>query len=252
MQLPIKAICDLRTRKDVTNVLSIQYCHSRKKRTVLPTSIYIPGCYWDQKQRAISKKLPPSFGDALGLNQRLLEKIRRVENLVIIAKKMNHGDPILFLKQYFYIELSTEVIEKDSKTNQYTLNKLESSHNMDLYFQIDGYINSKLNKVCKDMPRIYRNMKYHLQQFEKFRGTPITFDCHDFDFYEKFVDFLTNGYIQNRKKKSIRGLKTNTVGKTIKQFRTFLRNRMRKRIIPPIDMDGWTILEEEVDVVYLS
>ena len=27
---------------------------------------------------------------------------------------------------------------------------------------------------------------------------------------------------------------------------------MRKRIIPPIDMDGWTILEEEVDAIYLN
>jgi integrase len=102
------------------------------------------------------------------------------------------------------------------------------------------------------MPRIYRNMKYHLQQFEQFRGVPITFDCLDFNFYEKFVDFLTNHYVQKRKKECITGLKTNTVGKTIKQFRTLLRNHIRKRIIPPIDMDGWTILEEEIDVVYLT
>jgi hypothetical protein len=128
---------------------------------------------------------------------------------------------------------------------------LKASNNLDFYFQIDDYINSKINKVCKDMSRIYRNMKYHLQQFEKFRGAAITFDCLDFDFYEKFVDFLTNDYVQSRRKKCIMGLKTNTVGKTIKQFRTFLRNRIRKRIIPPIDMDGWTILEEEIDVVYL-
>src|SRR6185369_7782200 len=38
----------------------------------------------------------------------------------------------------------------------------------------------------------------------------------------------------------------------IKQFRTFLRNRIRKRIIPPIDMDGWTILEVVTDAIYLS
>jgi integrase len=47
-------------------------------------------------------------------------------------------------------------------------------------------------------------------------------------------------------------LKINTIGKTIKQFRTFLRNRIRKKIIAPIDMDGWTIIQEEVDAVYLT
>lgn len=102
------------------------------------------------------------------------------------------------------------------------------------------------------MPRIYRNMKDHLKAFESFRNQPITFDNLDLNFYEEFVDFLTHEYIQRRRKTLIRGLKINTIGKTIKQFRTFLRNRMRKKIIPTIDLDGWTILEEDVDAVYLS
>jgi len=63
--------------------------------------------------------------------------------------------------------------------------------------------------------------------------------------------------ISNRKKRNGRrnfvvGLKVDTVGKTIKQLRTFLRDRLRKQIIAPIDLDGWKILEEEVDAVYLS
>jgi len=48
------------------------------------------------------------------------------------------------------------------------------------------------------------------------------------------------------------GLKINTIGKTIKQFRTFLRNRIRKRIIPQVDLEGWDILEEEVDAIYCN
>ena len=95
-------------------------------------------------------------------------------------------------------------------------------------------------------------MKDHLKAFESFRNQPITFDNLDLNFYEEFVDFLTHEYIQRRRKTLIRGLKINTIGKTIKQFRTFLRNRMRKKIIPTIDLDGWTILEEDVDAVYLS
>jgi len=252
MQLPVKAICDRRTRKDGTNVIAIQYCHSPEKRTVLPINIYVPVCYWNQKQREISKKLPIAFGDADDLNQHLRKMSRRAEDLILLAKKVKHKNPIAVLKEYFYSKLSNEEIEEKLKRSEIELNDLKPSHNLDIYFQIDDYINSKLNKVCKDMPRIYRNMKYHLQQFEQFRGAPITFDCLDFDFYEKFVDFLTNHYVQKRKKKCITGLRTNTVGKTIKQFRTFLRNRIRKRIIPPIDMDGWTILEEEIDVVYLN
>jgi len=94
-------------------------------------------------------------------------------------------------------------------------------------------------------------MKEHLKAFEEFRGERITFDCLDLNFYEEFVDFLTFEYTQRRRKQPNVGLKINTIGKTIKQLRTFLRNRIRKKIIAPIDMDGWTILEEEVDAIYL-
>ena len=90
--------------------------------------------------------------------------IRRAEDLVLLAKKVNHVDPILFLKQHFYSELSTKEIEEKLKNIQDESDELKFSDNLDLYFQIDDYINSKLNKVSKDMPRIYRNMKYHLQQ----------------------------------------------------------------------------------------
>jgi hypothetical protein len=102
------------------------------------------------------------------------------------------------------------------------------------------------------MPRIYRNMKAHLQAFEEFKGEPITFDSFDLNFYEEFVDFLIYDYVQKRRRNPTKGLKLNTIGKTINQLRVFLRNRMRKRIIAPIDTDGWKVLEEEVDSVYLT
>lgn len=111
-----------------------------------------------------------------------------------------------------------------------------NNNNLDIYYQIDDYFASKVNKVCADIPRIYRNMKDHHKEFEKFSKRPITFECLGLDFYEKFVDFLSPHYIVKRRSDGVHGLKTNTVGKTIKQFRTFLRNRIRKRIIPPIDM----------------
>jgi hypothetical protein len=44
----------------------------------------------------------------------------------------------------------------------------------------------------------------------------------------------------------------NTIGKAIKEFRNFLRDRARKKIITSVDMDGWKVLEEEIDAIYLS
>ncbi len=73
-------------------------------------------------------------------------------------------------------------------------------------------------------------MKYHLQAFEDFRNKEITFECLDLNFYEEFVDFLMYDYIQLRTKEV--GLMINTIGKTIKEFRGFLKNRVKKDYSP--------------------
>jgi hypothetical protein len=76
----------------------------------LPLTIYVPGCYWNQKHRVISKKLPVSFGDVNELDKYLLKMIRRAEDLVFFAKEMKHTYPIPFLKQHFYSHFSIEEI----------------------------------------------------------------------------------------------------------------------------------------------
>lgn len=251
MLLPIKLVCNRQTRKDGTNPIYIQYCYRADKRTLLNTEVYIPSRYWNRKLSRIVKELPDSFGNADVLNERLAVLIRKAEDVVSFANKRKIDDSLGFLKSVYHPDLdlaSLETVSGQTQLKEQNFNK----HNLDLYYQIDDYIKSKERKVSKDMPRIYRNMKDHLKAFEEFRKEQITFNSLDLNFYEEFVDFLTFDYIQKRRKALIVGLKVNTIGKTIKQLRTFLRNRMRKKIIPIIDMDGWTILEEEVDAVYLS
>ncbi len=180
------------------------------------------------------------------LNDALLAMMRHTEDIISFAIKKKLPDPGKFVKEIFNPACNIDKLkEHDPDTKN-------SRINLDIYFQIDDYIQSKIKKVCKDMPRIYRNMKDHLKAFEIFRGGPITFDCMDLTFYEEFVDFLTYDYIHRRRREQIVGLKTNTVGKTIKQLRVFLGNRIRKRIIPPIDLHGWTVLEVETDAVYCT
>ena len=50
----------------------------------------------------------------------------------------------------------------------------------------------------------------------------------------------------------MKGLKTATVGKTIKQLRIFVRDRVRRKIVPPIDLSDFKILNEDSDAIYLS
>ncbi len=95
-------------------------------------------------------------------------------------------------------------------------------------------------------------MKEQLRAYEAFRNQKITFESFDFEFYDGFVDFLTFDYVQRRRKTIIKGLKSNSIGKTIKQLRIFIRDRVRRKIIPAIDLTDFKIPEEEVDAIYLT
>jgi hypothetical protein len=95
-------------------------------------------------------------------------------------------------------------------------------------------------------------MKAHLLSFQAYRKEPITFDSFDAHFYEQFVRYLTYEVSKMRRSTVIKGLKVNTIGITIKHLKSFLKDRMRKKIIPFQDLSAFKVMEEEVDAVYLT
>jgi hypothetical protein len=82
MLLPLKAIISKDTRKDGTNLISFQYCYSSEHRTVLGTNIAVPSLWWNKKRQCISKSLPPEFGRADTLNERLSCMRKVIEALI--------------------------------------------------------------------------------------------------------------------------------------------------------------------------
>ncbi|MBA4166589.1 MAG: phage integrase SAM-like domain-containing protein [Chitinophagaceae bacterium] len=255
MLLPLKLVCKtLKARKDGTSKVHIQYCHSSKERILLDPEIAIPFQYWNEKKQCISGDLPQRYGDPEILNDQLNKALRIAEDIVLLIGKRTLANPLDFVKRTFSLgfDLATFLIQ-EKEEQQRKLKEEKTTLNLDFFFQVDNYITSKIKQVSKDMPRIYRNMRDHLKAFEAYSKEAITFDSLDYTFYEQLVEFLSYVYIQQgRTKMTIVGLKLNSVGKTVKHLRTFLRNRIRKRIIPPLDMDGWTILEEDSDAIYLN
>lgn len=171
-----------------------------------------------------------------------------VEDIISHAVQKKIIDLLAFVKGTFKPDLNPETL---SPIAEEVADK-QPETNLDFYFQIDDYIRCKTNKVTPGMLRVYKNMKDHLQAYQNHRKAVITFNCLDFNFYEGLVDFLTFEYIQRRRKNVVKGLKTATVGKTIKQLRIFVRDRVRRKIVPPIDLSDFKILNEDSDAIYLS
>ncbi|MEP7371750.1 MAG: site-specific integrase [Chitinophagaceae bacterium] len=245
--LPIKPVCKKALmRQDGTSIIFIQYCHSQEKRTLLNSGIAIPPTYWNQKRLRINADLPTSYGKADILNEQLQESIRLAQDIVSYALKKKIADPLDFLKSTFHPGFDLSKLEEKAKEVE------KPKINLDLYYQIDDYIESKRKQVTPKMINVYRNMKDTLKAFEKFRKKPITFESFDFNFYEEFIAYMKFEHTLRRRKQIIKGFKVSTVGKTIKQLRIFLNNRMRKKIIPPINLEDFKILDEETDAIYLT
>lgn len=249
MLLPIKPICKTdKIRRDGTSLIFIQYCFNSEKRTVVNSEIAIPPEYWNRRRLRISSDLPMQFGDAEELNEKLQKMIRIAQDIVSFAAKKKLPDPVTFLKNNFKPEFDISSLKE--KQIEIVPSKLKV--NLDLYFQIDDYIKQKRKSVTPRMINVYNNLRDTLKAFENFRNKPISFESFDYNFYEEFVDYMTYEHVQRRRKKIIKGFKRSSIGKTIKQLRIFLKNRMRKKIIPEINLEDYKIINEESDAIYLN
>jgi len=215
------------------------------------TGLAVPPRYWDTRSTKISSGLPPAFGDAVIMNMQLQKMIRIAEDTISYALQQEMQDPVAFLRQVFHPEFDPATLSEKAKQMA-----LEESNkvvaNQDFFFQVDDYIKSKSRKVSTGMLRTYQVMKKRLLAFQKWHKEKITFSSFDFNFYEAFVNYLTYEHMHMRRNIAIRGLKRNSVGTSIKQLRIFLRDRMRRKIIPVIDLSDFKILDEETDAIYLS
>jgi integrase len=241
MRQPIKLI--VKKGKMLTNgtrPISVQYCHSVTKRAVVKTGYYIPPTFWNKKSRRIHSDLPPVYGDVALMEEALTLILRKAEDMVKFAKQKGHC-PMTFLK--LNLPLSA-----DWQLQQMATEKKE----MGVYGYIQDYIEEKRPDVAPTTLNVINMMKEHLKAYELHSGIKLTFDSFDFTFYNAFVSFLTHEYTHTRKKVLVKGLRINSIGKTIKWWKSFLKHQMAKNLIPYRDLSLFKGMEEDVDAIYLT
>lgn len=247
MLLPIRLICSSqKMRANGTSLLFIQYCFSSGKKTLLNTEISIPPSYWNRKLQRISENLPQEYGKSSLLNKELYRQLRLAED--IINYGFEHSkDPVKFVKEVFKPDF------KLSSLKSLEINTSFNPLNINLYYQFEAYMDSKKDKVAGSTLNVYNEVKRYLMAYEEYSKRKVTFECFDLSFYDDFTRFLTYEYRSYRYKKSeTKGLRVNTIGKAIKHLRLFLNDRIRRKIIPPMDLSMFRSMEELSDAVYLT
>jgi len=175
-------------RKDGTSIIFIQYCYSADERTLLDSGVAIPPSFWNKKTARISDNLPDQYGEVQTLQNMLIQRRRKAEDIVEYAAGKSNVNPMKFLKDNFHLS-------SNWKPEQMANSKI----NLCVYYQIDQYIKDKETSVKRCTINVINAMKCHLKSFEVYRKQPITFDSFDVIFYEEFVKFLTYDIVQMRK-----------------------------------------------------
>ncbi|HTE28589.1 phage integrase SAM-like domain-containing protein [Flavitalea sp.] len=128
----------------------------------------------------------------------------------------------------------------------------DENNSLCVFNQIECYLRDKRAMVSPSTLTVIKTMKKHLFSFQEHIGYKVAFDSFDAVFYEQFVRYLTFDIPLMRRNTVLKGLKINTVGKTVKQLKTFIKDRIQKKVIPHVDLTAFKILEKDVDGVFLN
>lgn len=249
MLLPLTLICKkAKVRRDGTSVIKIQYCYTSDKRTELDTEIPIPPKYWNRKSGKVADNLPSRYGNVETLNNRLQIMFRIAEDIIGFAIKKG-VNPLEFVKSTFQPDFDTNKLYQ----LEAVIVMKQAAIQQEVYYQFDQYKAMKQKRAGESMMAMLRSIRGRLKAFETHTGKLLTFESFEGDFRDEFVEFLTYEYVLPRfTKKPVVGLKTNTIRDTTNHLRFFLNDRMRKKIIPALDLTELKAPAEETDAIYLT
>lgn len=173
------------------------------------------------------------------IQDKLNKQRLKAENIIRYAIKRGQGCPIQFLKRNIHLPDCWDLDQME-----------DNDHHLSVFNQIEKYLEDKKWMVTPATITVMKTMKKF--NFQEYIGYKLTFDSFDGVFYEQFIRYLTFEIPVMRRARVLKGLKINTVGKTTKQFKTFIKDRISKKMIPYIDLSCFKCMEEDVEGIFLD
>ena len=217
------------SKKDGKTPIYVQYNYSRDRRILINTKRRIETKYWDFENDVL-RRSHPKYDT---INRHIKKAKLEIETIVSNA----HDDgtdpgPEYVLNEYYGINQGTVKVGEKGFFEYY-----------------EDYIKAKSPRVGKHTIIDYYALKKHLKGFERWSRSKVEFKSINYEFYQKFTKYLSHDAVKPNKEK---GLAVNTVGKTLKNLKIFLRDCARKNIIDPIDTSDFKVYQEEVENIYLK
>lgn len=194
----------------------------------------IPSNWDSNKMRVKNTRATTSGGDAL-INDLLVAIAKKVETTV--KGSITPPSP----KEFKAILDQWKLEQEEGYNNE------KKSKTIELYEFIDQFINNDILNKGKERvyntTKSYKTTKGHLQEFEKKTKYEINFNSINLNFYFQYVGFL--------KKK---GLAPNSIGKDIRDIKTFMRMAVDMDLTENMQFakKNFATIREETSAVYLK
>jgi integrase len=207
--------------------LKIRYYEDAKKRVQIDTGIKIAKRHWSESKKRLknSGEIPFEYAE--------FERLEFLANQIIDHYKKSKIP--LTCKKFKSHFLNENLVELNDSVEG-------------VFAELDKFIEKKKLAVVSDVIKDYKTLKKHLKAYEEYEETTLSFKSFNYDFYHSWTDFLAYNY--ERRDGQI-GLKNNSVGKSIKNLKSFLRYSIESKRIEPIDLTVFKGIQEEVDHIYL-
>ena len=217
------------SKRDRKTPVYVQYNYNRDKRILINTNRKIELKFWDFENDVL-RRSHPKYDT---INRHI--KKTKLDIETIVSNALDDGiepNPEYILNQYYGINQGEEPNDKKG-----------------LFDYFEDYIKAKSPRVGKHTINDYHALKKHLKGYERWSRTKLEFKSINYSFYQKFMKYLSHDVVKPDGEK---GLAVNTIGKTLRNLKIFLRDCARKNIIDPIDTSDFIVYQEEVENIYLT
>ncbi len=209
--------------------LYVRYNYDRTKRTLISTGFSIKYEHWDDKKKCVKRACPEYDEIEVVLNKIYM----RLSNILAFANENDLDPTIDFILKELAVEREYE--QKQARINLFDL--------------LEKYIVEKTPMVSVDQVKDYKTLRKHLTNFKEYSSQPVTFRNLNMKFYNEFMDYLSNKAV---KRDGTVGLLTNSAGKVIRLLKGFVNYQVAKKVIPPVDLKVFKVVEEETDAIALN
>jgi integrase len=217
------------SKKDGKTPIYIQYNYSRDKRILINTHRRIELKYWDFENDVLRRSHPKYDS----INRHIKKTKLEIESIVSNAQDDGvEPSPEYILNEYYGINQEQSITDRKN-----------------LFEYFEDYIKAKSPRVGKHTVNDYHALKKHLNGYERWSRSKLDFKSINYSFYQKFMKYLSHDAVKPDGEK---GLAVNTIGKTLKNLKIFLRDCGRKNIIDPIDTSDFKVYQEDVENIYLT